>query len=103
MENSNLDPSESKREKDDLEKEDASTTSELKMPVNIEAYGCLMLLGIGSLLPYNFFITPELFWQEKLATNETTGGQLNWMQNFWQNFLALGRKVVIDPNHFFSH
>ena len=59
--------------------------------LNLEAYLCLLLLGIGSLLPYNFFITPELFWQEKLSTpNETVEMELNWMQNFWQNFLALG-------------
>ena len=61
--------------------------------INIEAYACLMLIGIGCLLPYNFFITPELFWQEKLSTTSSTNStnELNWMQNFWQNFLALGQ------------
>ena len=30
---------------------------------NWVAYSCLFILGIGSLLPWNFFITPELYWQ----------------------------------------
>ena len=30
---------------------------------NWSAYFCLFIIGIGSLLPWNFFITPELYWQ----------------------------------------
>ena len=58
-----------------------------------------MLLGVGSLLPYNFFITPEVFWQRRYHTEENlvlniTGNSTapityNWMQSFWENFLAL--------------
>merc|ERR1719447_1891855 len=57
---------------------------------------------MGSLLPYNFFITPELFWQHRLATvyDNTTTSDIaisavpmepvrNWMQTFWQNFLTV--------------
>ena len=30
---------------------------------NWTAYSCLFIIGVGSLLPWNFFITPELYWQ----------------------------------------
>ena len=48
-------------------------------------------------MPWNFFITPANYWHAKLeldynisaeAANQTSN-DLNWMQNFWENFLSL--------------
>lgn len=51
------------------------------------------LYGLGGLMPWNFYITPENYWNHKLSTNFSQNGTLlpeqNWMQNFWQNFLSI--------------
>ncbi|CAG5088000.1 Oidioi.mRNA.OKI2018_I69.PAR.g11698.t1.cds [Oikopleura dioica] len=49
--------------------------------------------GLAGLMPWNFYITPENYWNDKLTTNDTFSpdGSFtpNWMQNFWQNFLSI--------------
>jgi len=64
------------------------------------------ILGMGTLLPWNFFITPNAYWLEKLQmepttaterrsiengtdTNGTTGSSPNVYQNFWNSTMAL--------------
>ena len=41
----------------------ASVAPHVLEDFNWSAYFCLFTIGIGSLLPWNFFITPELYWQ----------------------------------------
>ena len=58
-------------------------------------YVGFFLYGIGGLMPWNFFITPANYWHAKLefntslAANNVTHVDVNWMQNFWENFLSL--------------
>jgi equilibrative nucleoside transporter 1/2/3 len=48
------------------------------------------VLGMGTLLPWNFFITPYSYWQDKLSTeNSTNSTQQNIYQEFWAASLGL--------------
>jgi len=55
------------------------------------------ILGMGTLLPWNFFITPYQYWIDKLNTtqsDDTTGnvtdnGEYNMYQNFWSSALGV--------------
>jgi len=57
---------------------------------------CFFVLGVGTLLPWNFFITPHSFWMEKLYINYTeTPTDSDEVkppqkyQEFWSSTLAL--------------
>ncbi|XP_042233130.1 equilibrative nucleoside transporter 1-like isoform X2 [Homarus americanus] len=70
---------------DERETEGNSPSSPPKSPVQVVVevtharagvvYGCFLLLGLGTLLPWNFFITAQTYWDYKFrntsATNET--------------------------------
>jgi len=49
------------------------------------------LLGMGTLLPWNFFITPFNYWMEKLELNQTENGTRveQTYQAFWGSTMAL--------------
>jgi len=51
------------------------------------------VLGMGTLLPWNFFITPYQYWIDKLddssTQNQTTNETYNFYQNFWSSALAV--------------
>ena len=61
MENNAFDSVESKQD-DARESKTISLAPEIEN-FNWTAYACLFIIGVGSLLPWNFFITPELYWQ----------------------------------------
>ncbi|CAG5099092.1 Oidioi.mRNA.OKI2018_I69.XSR.g16243.t1.cds [Oikopleura dioica] len=55
---------------------------------------CFFILGMGTLLPWNFFITPFDFWMHKLKINYTETGvngteQDQTYQDFWQATMGL--------------
>ena len=61
MENNAFDSVESKQ--DDVRESETSSLAPQVENFNWTAYICLLIIGVGSLLPWNFFITPELYWQ----------------------------------------
>ena len=68
-----------------------------KDKLNFGVYFTFLLLGMGSLLPTNFFFTPAMFWHERFATGNET--HVNQMQEFWQNsltFVLMGTVLVMS-------
>ena len=58
------------------------------------------LLGVGSLVPWNFLITPKDYWLEKLRSqNQTNSDQLNELQKFWESSLSIAAML---PNTIFA-
>lgn len=72
-----------------------------KEKLNFVVYFTFLLLGMGSLLPTNFFFTPAMFWHERFATSNSTGNSthVNQMQEFWQNsltFVLMGTVLIMS-------
>ena len=66
--------------------------------LNYEVYFTFLMLGMGSLLPTNFFFTPAMFWHERFSNHNSTE-ELSWMQEFWQNsltFVLMGTLLVMS-------
>ena len=61
MENNAFDSVESKQ--DGARESKTTSLAPQVEKFNWTAYSCLFIIGVGSLLPWNFFITPELYWQ----------------------------------------
>ena len=58
------------------------------------------LLGVGSLVPWNFLITPKDYWLEKLrSANQSTSDDLNELQKFWESSLSIAAML---PNTVFA-
>ena len=61
--------------------------------ISIQFYSIIEIGWKTHSKPWNFYITPENYWNHKLSTNfsqnGTIGVEQNWMQNFWQNFLSI--------------
>lgn len=67
--------------------------SERADEANKTIWWIFFLLGMGTLLPWNFFITPYMYWLEKLELNQTdteTGEPVpETYQAFWGSTMAL--------------
>ncbi|KAG9275073.1 equilibrative nucleoside transporter 3 [Astyanax mexicanus] len=59
-------------------------------------YGIFFLLGIGSLLPWNFFITAKQYWLYKLSNSSSTPGQeepQSDLSDYFESYLAIASTV----------
>ncbi|KAJ8359842.1 hypothetical protein SKAU_G00163670 [Synaphobranchus kaupii] len=59
-------------------------------------YGIFFLLGIGSLLPWNFFITAKHYWLYKLSNGSDPGGQgepQSDLSDYFESYLAIASTV----------
>jgi len=73
----------------------SSTSSRKPLLVSV-----FFVLGVGSLVPWNFLITPKDYWLEKLrADNQTSNDQPNELQKFWESSLSIAAML---PNTIFA-
>ena len=50
---------------------------------------CFYIFGIACLTPWNFFITPQSYWNTKFADNPADNSTAeNSMQKFWDSSLS---------------
>ncbi|XP_072533735.1 equilibrative nucleoside transporter 3 [Salminus brasiliensis] len=59
-------------------------------------YGIFFLLGIGSLLPWNFFITAKHYWLYKLSNSSSSEGQeepQSDLSDYFESYLAIASTV----------
>ena len=49
---------------------------------------CFYVFGVVCLSPWNFFITPQSYWNAKFSTPNATNGTLNEYQQFWDSSLS---------------
>ena len=59
-----------------------------KMTEGISESFCFYIFGIACLTPWNFFITPQSYWNTKFADNTSNGIDENEMQKFWDSSLS---------------
>ena len=81
-----------------------SQTPKEKQKLNYVVYFTFLMLGMGSLLPTNFFFTPAMFWHERFASHNAT--EVSWMQEFWQNsltFVLMGTVLVMSSGFLNIH
>jgi len=72
-------------------------SSSNRRPILISVF---FLLGVGSLVPWNFLITPKDYWLEKLrSSNQTSSDDLNELQKFWESSLSIAAML---PNTIFA-
>jgi len=50
---------------------------------------CFYVFGVVCLSPWNFFITPQSYWNAKFSTPNATNGTLNEYQQFWDSSLSV--------------
>lgn len=74
-----------------------SSPNSTRRPILISVF---FLLGVGSLVPWNFLITPKDYWLEKLrSSNQTSSDDLNELQKFWESSLSIAAML---PNTIFA-
>jgi len=50
---------------------------------------CFYVFGVVCLSPWNFFITPQSYWNAKFSDKNSTNGTLNEYQQFWDSSLSV--------------
>lgn len=56
-------------------------------------YIIFFLMGIGSLLPWNFFITAKHYWLYKFSNNTQGGEQRSELSDYFESYLAIASTV----------
>ncbi|XP_028844403.1 equilibrative nucleoside transporter 3 [Denticeps clupeoides] len=56
-------------------------------------YIIFFILGIGSLLPFNFFITAKQYWQFKLSNGSDPAGPGQSLSDYFEGYLAIASTV----------
>ncbi|KFQ97718.1 Equilibrative nucleoside transporter 3, partial [Nipponia nippon] len=57
------------------------------------AYVIFFLLGIGSLLPWNFFITAKHYWMYKLQNCSDQAGPASDLRDFFESYISIASTV----------
>ena len=60
---------------------------------------CFYIFGIACLTPWNFFITPQSYWNTKFADNTSNGIDENEMQKFWDSSLSGNSYIKIHVRY----